>query len=115
MNSVSKNNLIFSIIIPVFNTKISYFIRCLESIRNNNLDKNQFEVIIINDGMENFSEYNSTINEYLKESNIQIKVISNPLNLKQGYSRYIGLKASEGEYIHFVDSDDEIFPYTYTK
>jgi hypothetical protein len=34
--------------------------------------------------------------------------------MKQGYSRYRGLKVAKGDYIHFVDSDDEIFSYTYT-
>ncbi|MDR3222519.1 MAG: glycosyltransferase family 2 protein [Methanobrevibacter sp.] len=110
----NKNLVVFSIIIPVFNTKIDYFLRCLESIKENDLDKNQFEVIIINDGMENFESYTTIINNVLKANNIQYTIIHNDINMKQGYSRYRGLKVAKGDYIHFVDSDDEIFPYTYT-
>ncbi|MDR3292108.1 MAG: glycosyltransferase family 2 protein [Methanobrevibacter sp.] len=103
---------IFSIIIPVYNTKIEYFKRCLKSIKCNYLNINEFEVIIIDDGNDDFNPYQKLINKYLKS--IHTIVINNNLNLKQGYCRYLGLCESQGHYVHFVDSDDEIHPQIYT-
>ncbi|MDR3223011.1 MAG: AMP-binding protein [Methanobrevibacter sp.] len=104
----------FSIIIPVYNTKIEYFIRCLKSIRDNYLDVDEFEVIIVNDGMADFSEYQLIINEIINNNRIKTKIINNDINMKQGYARYQGLKESQGQYVHFVDSDDELYHHIYT-
>ncbi|MDR3291307.1 MAG: AMP-binding protein [Methanobrevibacter sp.] len=106
--------LLFSIIIPVYNTSNDYFIRCLNSIKNNHLSKDKLEVIFINDGMSDFNFYKRMINAILKSKGFLTKIISNDINMGQLYSRYIGLKESKGEYVHFVDSDDEIFPHIYT-
>ncbi|MDR2544304.1 MAG: glycosyltransferase, partial [Methanobrevibacter sp.] len=104
----------FSVIIPVFNTKLDDFILCLTSIKNNDLEKSKFEVIIINDGMEDFTEYYYEINMLLTSNLIENKVVHNSLNMGLSYSRYVGLNEAKGEYVHFVDSDDEVFPHTYT-
>ncbi|MDR3291127.1 MAG: glycosyltransferase, partial [Methanobrevibacter sp.] len=105
--------LIFSIIIPVYKTKIEYFIRCLESIKNNNLCNDEFEVIIVNDGMDDFSQYEEIINNVLKSNGINVRVITNDINMNLSYARFRGLKDSHGDYVHFVDSDDEIYPNIY--
>ncbi|MDR3291143.1 MAG: AMP-binding protein [Methanobrevibacter sp.] len=106
--------ILFSIIIPTYNTNIEYFQRCLESVKNNNLNNDSFEVIIVNDGMEDFKEYVMIINNILKSDNINVHIINNNVNMNLGYARYVGLKKAKGQYIHFVDSDDEIYPQIYT-
>ncbi|MDR2623283.1 MAG: AMP-binding protein [Methanobrevibacter sp.] len=106
--------MLFSIVIPVFNTEKNLFEKCLKSIQNNHLDKSEFEVIFINDGMEDFNEYRELIDQHLHKNNIQIKIIDNNINMKQGYARYEGLIESKGDYIHFVDSDDQIYQDIYT-
>lgn len=110
----NENSLIFSLIIPVYKTNIEIFRKCLNSIANIRFNKDLFEVIIINDGMSNFKPYNEIIQKTLISNNIQSKLITNDLNLKQGYSRYEGLKIAKGEYIHFIDSDDIVLPEIYS-
>ena len=51
------NQLFLSIIIPVYNME-HYIVPCLESIfANRDIDKNLFEVIVVNDGSTDTSEF----------------------------------------------------------
>lgn len=90
-----------SIIIPIYNAD-SYLENCLESILKQ-VDNND-QIILINDGSTDNSL--EICNKY---SNIykNIKVI-NKKNEGVSIARNIGLNASIGEYIVWVDSDDWI-------
>ena len=91
-----------SIIIPFYNTE-KYIGKCLETVVNQTLD--DIEVICVND----CSTDNSLDVVYdFANKDKRIKVINNPLNMKQGASRNIGIKMATGEYIGFIDSDDWI-------
>lgn len=92
-----------SIIVPVYN--IANFIGpCLKSITNANLDNEEYEVIVVNDGSTDNSL--DIINEYASIHS-QIKVISQK-NQGLGGARNTGIANSSGEYIWFVDGDDLI-------
>lgn len=83
-------------------------IRTLDSVRNQDYNLNQFEVIIINDG----STDNSTrLVENYRETHpeMHIKIISQE-NGGVSKARNAGLKIASGEYIAFLDSDDEWLP-----
>ena len=45
----------------------------------------------------------------------RLKVIASPNNLKQGGAKNLGIKAANGEWIGFVDSDDWVSPEMYEK
>jgi len=89
-----------SVIIPFYNN-FSYFEKCIKSVLFQTYKK--IEIIIINDG----SHINNTkkLNKYKKNKRINI------INLKsnQGVSnaRNVGIKNAKGEFIAFIDSDDE--------
>lgn len=92
-----------SIIIPVFNAE-RYLGKCLESVFDQDLQVLDFEVIVINDGSTDDSEqiilrYSSRHHNllYLKQTNKGVSV-----------ARNAGLELAKGEYITFVDSDDQI-------
>lgn len=93
-----------SIIVPVYNAE-KVLRRCLDSILNQSYK--DFELIVINDGSKDKSI--KIINEY-KEKDNRVKVIDNKNN-GVSETRNIGIKASVGEYIQFIDSDDYIEPY----
>lgn len=91
----------FSIIIPIYNSD-KYLYRCLDSILNQTVD--DFEVILINDG----STDNSPVicDEYVNKDS-RFKVIHQKNNGVSA-ARNAGLKIAKGEWLCFVDSDDEI-------
>lgn len=90
-----------SIIVPVYNTS-KYIRDCINSITSQTYDN--LEIVIVNDGSTDNSAH--IISELaLKDS--RIKVIHQE---NQGLSgaRNIGIAASSGSYIMFLDSDDWI-------
>ena len=99
------DNLI-SVIVPVYNVK-PYLKRSLESIRNQTY-KN-LEIIVVDDGSSDGSgEY---LDEYKWRDN-RIKVIHQE-NMGVTAARLQGVRQASGDYIGFVDGDDEIEPDMY--
>ena len=90
-----------SIIIPIFNAE-NTIKRCLDSIVNQSY--HNLEIILVNDGSTDNSQ---KICDLYKEKDIRIKVI-NQKNQGVSVARNNGIKIATGEYIQFVDSDDEI-------
>lgn len=91
-----------SVIIPVYNCE-KYLERCLDSVLRQRLDDgDELQIITVDDGSTDGS--GAILDRYANEhSNIQ--VIHQP---NQGVSaaRNNALDVAEGDYIHFVDSDD---------
>lgn len=90
-----------SVIIPVYNLE-SIIKDCIESINSQNFEK--YEAIFINDGSTDSS--GSILDNYA-ENNINIKVIHSP-NRGVTAARKLGVENATGEYIFFVDGDDQI-------
>lgn len=88
-----------SVIIPVFNAE-KYLERCVESVIRQTY-KN-IEVILVNDGSTDGS---LEVCEKLKKQYPQLIIIDKP-NGGSSSARNAGIKASHGEYIAFLDSDD---------
>ena len=107
MQELSKNkhekNLKLSIIIPVYNTE-KYVGECLDSCVDQDIPKNEYEIICVDDGSTDGSrKVLATYSE--KYSNIHVYKQKN-----QGVSaaRNGGISVAQGKYIWFVDSDDYI-------
>lgn len=92
-----------SFIVPVYNTE-KYIRTCIESILNQGLDNNEFEVIVVNDGTQDNSI--GVIEDIIK-SHLNIMVI-NQKNQGLSMARNNGMKVATGEYIAFVDPDDAL-------
>lgn len=93
----------FSIIIPVYNVE-KYIARCLDSCVNQDIPKDEYEIIIVNDGSPDGSQ--AIAEQYMAEYP-NIKLI-NQENGGLSVARNNGFKASIGQYVWFVDSDDWI-------
>ncbi len=95
--------MLFSLIVPVYNTK-EYLEDCLHSISIQDFE--DYELIIVDDGSTDGSERISD-NYCLENKNAKVIHQSN-----QGLAgaRNTGLKAAKGEWIWFIDSDDFIVP-----
>ena len=90
-----------SIIVPVYNVE-PYIRPCFESIFNQGLDENDYEVIIVNDGSTDKSM--EMVTDIISQHN-NITVI-NQKNQGLSVARNNGIAASKGEYILMPDSDD---------
>jgi len=92
-----------SIIIPLYNCE-NYISHCLDCIFSSQLSFKEFEVIIINDG----SKDNGPLicQNYAKRYS-NIKFLSQ-VNQGASAARNKGLDAAQGDYIWFVDGDDNI-------
>ena len=96
-----KGGLKLSIIIPVYNVE-HYFRVCLESIFKQNLENDDFEVIIINDGTEDNS---MTVIADIISHHHNI-IIVNQENQGSSVAWNKGIEIANGEYILLVDADD---------
>lgn len=101
-----ENEILFSIIVPVYNTE-KYITKCLKSIKDAiDLD---CEVIIINDGSTDNSE--KLIKEFIEQLPNEYKN-----NFKYKYkenkgladTKNVGISMANGQYISVIDSDDYI-------
>lgn len=86
----------YSIILCTYNgaKKIG---KCLQSLADQDFPKNQYEIIVVNDG--------STDNTLEILSNYEVKIIDNKINKGISISRNIGLNNACGDIIVCVDDD----------
>ncbi|WP_159020231.1 glycosyltransferase [Algibacter sp. L3A6] len=92
-----------SIIVPVYNVQ-DYLKKCLDSLFNQDIETNEYEVITVNDGS---TDNSLIILKELKDIYPSIKIFTQK---NQGLSgaRNTGIEKASGDYILFVDSDDYI-------
>lgn len=96
-----KDGLKLSIIVSVYNVE-NYIRGCLKSIFRQNLNDDDFEVIIINDGTKDNS---MTVIEDIISQHHNI-IIVNQENQGSSVAWNKGITIANGEYILFVDADD---------
>jgi glycosyltransferase involved in cell wall biosynthesis len=96
------DNIKVSVIVPVYNAS-QYISKTLDSIINQDFDG--FEIIVIDDGSSDNSL--EIINEVLMNCEIPHKIIHQE-NAGVSVARNMGIDASKGEYLVFVDADDYV-------
>ena len=90
-----------SVIIPVYNHE-KYIARCLRSITSQSLNKNDYEIIVIDDGSTDKTP--KAIKPFLRE----IKLIKNKKNKGLPNALNQGIKKSRSKYIVRLDADDYV-------
>ena len=98
-----------SVIIPGYNNPELWWRRCLNSVIAN-LSQDD-EVLCVDDGS---SIRPTVLGEYARKDN-RISVLYMTENRGLSAARNAALHVAQGEFVTFVDSDDEILPNTYTK
>lgn len=94
-----------SIIVPIYNVE-QYVRACIESIYQQGLDEDRFEVILVNDGTKDKSM--EMIADIIQQHK-NITVI-NQENQGLSVARNNGIAIAKGEYILMPDSDDLLVP-----
>lgn len=96
-------NPIISIIVPVYNVE-KFLSTCLDSILDQGLNEDEYEIILVNDG--SIDESLKICNSY-KECHSNISVYSQD-NQGVSIARNTGLSKAKGKWVLFVDSDDYV-------
>lgn len=92
-----------SFIIPLYNAE-AYIGKCLDSILNSDIDRKEFEIIVIDDGSKDNGQ--AVVKLYAqKYDNIKLLVQENQ---GQSVARNYGIREAQGKYVWFVDSDDYV-------
>lgn len=94
--------MILSIVIPVYNGS-KYMRRCIESVLDQDIDLDNCELIIINDGSKDNSL--KIAQELQSQQPTLIKVIDQK-NIGLGATRNKGIDVAQGKYLYFIDVDD---------
>jgi len=94
---------ILSIIIPLYNAQ-EFISICLDSLFDQDISEDNYELIIVNDGSTDNSM--NIVEKYaLNHQNI---IQINQENRGVSSARNVGIEKSKGEYIIFIDADDTI-------
>jgi glycosyltransferase involved in cell wall biosynthesis len=102
-NKMHNNKFLITVIIPFFN-RTNETIRAINSVFSQTYK--YFEVLLIND---NSTENISPIIEFIKDKK-NIMLINLEKNSGPARARNEGIKYAKGDYIAFLDSDDEFLP-----
>lgn len=98
-----KKELKFSLIVPVYNVE-KYLRQCIESCEKQDIRKDDYEIVAVNDGS---TDNSLSILTNLAREYGNITVVSQA-NAGLSAARNAGLKVARGKYIWFIDSDDWI-------
>ncbi|MGR5577501.1 glycosyltransferase family 2 protein, partial [Bacteroides thetaiotaomicron] len=93
--------MLLSIILPMYNVE-QYVDRCIRSLENQDIDKDDYEILVIDDGSPDNS---ASIVEKLQTEFSNI-TIYHKLNGGLSSARNYGIERAQGKYCWFVDSDD---------
>tara|TARA_Y100000816_G_C26081652_1_gene570149 strand:+ start:158 stop:817 length:660 start_codon:yes stop_codon:yes gene_type:complete len=90
-----------SVIVPTYNHEL-YIGRCLRSLLKQSISKEDYEIIVVNDGS---TDNTDKVIETFKN---EIRYLENSENLGLAYSLNYGIKKARGQFIIRVDSDDYV-------
>ena len=91
-----------SVIVPVYNAE-KFLRQGIDSVARQT--SREIEIIFVNDGSTDGSE--AILAEYAAKDP-RVRVLRQPENLGQGAARNRGLEVARGDYVYFMDADDEL-------
>ena len=97
------NEILLTYIIPVYNTE-RYVLRCLQSIVNQQLWPDDYEVLVVDDGSTDGSR---AVVEAFAAKHRQVKLLTQQ-NAGVSAARNLAMDNARGRYLMFVDSDDRL-------
>jgi glycosyltransferase involved in cell wall biosynthesis len=102
---LNNMNKVLSIIIPMYNVD-SFVEKCIRSLEDQDIPKDSYEIICINDGSPDRSR-ETVLRLMLEFSNI---ILIDQENQGVSHARNNGINKAVGKYLLFVDPDDYIDP-----
>ncbi len=101
--------MLVSIIIPVYKVE-QYISRCAESVLNQTY--RQLEIIFVDDcsSDESIVVVKDYISNSPKSQDLKFRFLAHDHNMGLSAARNTGISSASGQYVYFLDSDDEISP-----
>ena len=103
MNSVDKP--LVSVVIPTYKRTVEYISKAVESVLNQTYPN--VEIVVIDDSTDAFEGRVNTENYFKSLNAPNVVYLQNEKNLGGSLSRNRGIENAHGEYITFLDDDDE--------
>ena len=97
---------LISVVIPAHNPGL-YVEPCIRSLLRQTMSRNRFEIVFVDDGSTDGTS--ERLNRLAREQP-HVRVIRIPASGGPGRPRNVGLEAALGEYVQFLDADDELAP-----
>lgn len=97
-----------SIIVPVYNAE-KYLVNCLSYLVNQTLQ--EIEIIVVDDCSADGSL--AILKECKQQYPEKVVLIQSERNRGPGGARNLGIQAAKGDYLAFVDNDDQVKPEMY--
>jgi glycosyltransferase involved in cell wall biosynthesis len=107
VNKILEEDFLFTVVIPTFNST-DLVERTLTSVFNQNIiydSSCNYEILIIDDKSADIEQLRHIVKKYPK-----VKLIEKDIKTNAAFSRQIGFESASGEYVFFLDSDDEFLP-----
>lgn len=95
-----KNSPVVSIVMPAYNAS-RFISESIDSVREQTFG--DWELLVIDDASKDETDH--LVRKFIQQDP-RIKLHSLPVNQGAAFARNIGIKASEGDYISFLDADD---------
>lgn len=96
LESGESGDPLITFVVRCYNSRADYLDRCLESIRNQGYERNEFEILVVDDGSKEAVEVTG------------VNLVRLPWNHGTMGARLAGIKYATGKYVRFVDCDDEL-------
>ena len=103
-------NMLLSIIVPVYNVE-AYIEKCIISLQDQDIPKEAYEIIIINDGSPDNSK--EVILKLMKH--FQNIVFIDQENKGVSLARNAGMEVASGKFLLFIDPDDYVVPNSFNR
>ena len=95
--------MLLSIVVPTYNVE-EFIANCLESLLDQDLEKEAYEILVIDDGA---TDRSAEIASSYAKINANVKVVHQKNKGLSG-ARNTGMALAKGKYTYFIDSDDYI-------
>ena len=102
------NGTLLTIIVPTYNVE-EFIANCLDSLLDQDISTNDYEILVVNDGA---TDNSARIAGTYADKHEHIRLI-NQANMGLSEARNTGLRQAKGKYIYFLDSDDYIAKNTF--
>ena len=101
---------VLTVVIPVFNTSVSFISEALDSVTGQTLESQYYDIIIVDDGSTNVEtrDFLDSLSQQGDYQGIPLTFIRHDENRWLAQARITGAKATDSEFIIFLDSDDHI-------